>query len=94
MGEKCGIVSALCHVTLYLYLSAMRTQNPRTPDSPPVLTIDLSKWTTVTQYAREHDLKPNTVTQRVKRSIEGKTINPLELWHIPELGITLIRRNG
>jgi hypothetical protein len=72
----------------------MRTQKPTDPEQAPVITIDLSQWATVTQYAREKDANPNTIAQRVRRTLNKTTLKPLELWHIPELGITLIRRNG
>jgi hypothetical protein len=57
-----------------------------------ILTIDLNVWTTQQEYAASNGIKLNTVSQRLKRTKDGKTTNPIEYLDIKELGITLIKR--
>jgi hypothetical protein len=58
----------------------------------PILTIDLNKWQTQADYAKEHGIKLGTVSAQVARSKTGATPAPIEYLDVPELGITLIRR--
>ena len=56
------------------------------------ITIDFSEWRTQKQYAIETGYTLNTISQKVKRTKEGKTDNPLNIWDIPQLGITLVKK--
>ena len=59
------------------------------------ITIDLEKWATQTEKAKIDNVKPQYIRQRVVRSISGETkAKFIKTWHIPELGITLVDRNG
>jgi hypothetical protein len=57
-----------------------------------ILIIDLDTWTTQAQYAAEQGIKLNTVSQRLKRTKEGKSAQPIEYLDVKELGITLVKR--
>ena len=57
------------------------------------ITIDLSEWSTQQQYAKDNKIKLNTVSQWIKRTKEGKTVNPATIREIPELNnLVLIKR--
>lgn len=59
-----------------------------------VLTIDFNVWCTQQQRAHAAEMPLNTLSQQVKRALEGKP-TPLkinEVWHINQLGITLVKR--
>lgn len=59
------------------------------------ITIDLDTWTTQAEKAKLDKVRPQYVRQRVVRSISGETKTKfIKTWHIPELGITLVDRNG
>jgi hypothetical protein len=59
------------------------------------ITIDLDEWTTQAEKAKLDKVRPQYVRQRVVRSIAGETkAKFIKTWHIPELGITLVDRNG
>ena len=57
-----------------------------------VITIDLDVWTTQQGKAELTGKKLTTISQQVVRSMKGTTPNPVDYWHIPELGITLVKR--
>ena len=58
-----------------------------------IITIDLNKYCTQQQYAVENGIPLNRISQRIKRTKEGKTINPVEILEIPELNnLVLIKR--
>lgn len=57
------------------------------------IVIDKSIWATQQQYAKETGVKLNTISQQIKRTKEGKTVNPVIFWEIPELNnLVLIKR--
>lgn len=56
------------------------------------LIIDLDKWITQQGYIKEFGGRLNTLSQKIKRAKDGETSNPIEYWYIPELNITLVRR--
>jgi len=57
------------------------------------LIIDTRIWATQQQYAIENKKKLNTISQWIKRTKEGKTVNPATIWEIPELNnLVLIKR--
>ncbi len=59
------------------------------------ITIDLNEWTTQAEKAKIDGVRPQYVRQRVVRSIAGETKTKfIKTWHIPQLGITLVDRNG
>jgi hypothetical protein len=58
-----------------------------------IIKIDLRLWVTQAQKAEDTGRKLTTISQQVKRSIDGKTPNPVEYLHIPALGITLVKRD-
>jgi hypothetical protein len=59
------------------------------------ITINLDEWTTQAEKAKIDKVRPQYVRQRVVRSISGETkAKFIKTWHIPELGITLVDRNG
>lgn len=55
------------------------------------ITIDLSKYCTQSDYAKETGTKLGTVSQWVKRTKEGKSAK-IEYLYIPELQLTLVKR--
>ena len=58
-----------------------------------VITIDLSQWATQQDYANETGKKLNTISQWIKRTKEGKAVNPAIIREIPELNnLVLIKR--
>jgi hypothetical protein len=58
-----------------------------------IIKIDLAKWSTQQQYARDNNIPLNRISQRIKRTKEGKTVNPVIIWEIPELNnLVLIKR--
>jgi hypothetical protein len=57
-----------------------------------IITIDLNEWTTQAKKAQQTGEKLTTISQRVIRSMKGKTDNPVEYWHIEELGLTLVKK--
>jgi hypothetical protein len=57
-----------------------------------IISIDLSKWLTQSQYAKLVGIRLNTISQRIKRDKEGQGTANFNYWTIPELGITLIER--
>lgn len=58
-----------------------------------IITIDLNIWCTQQQKAIDTGIKLNTISQQIKRTKEGKTINPVEILEIPELNnLVLIKR--
>lgn len=57
-----------------------------------VIIIDLDQWTTQAKKAEMDGVKLTTLSQRVVRTQKGKSANPIEYWHIPELGITLVKK--
>jgi hypothetical protein len=50
-----------------------------------IIKIDLSKWSTQQQFARDNNIPLNRISQRIKRTKDGTTKNPLEILEIPEL---------
>lgn len=58
-----------------------------------VIKIDLNVWTTQTDKAKETGQKLSTISRQVKNSKDGTTPNPIPIFDIPELGITLVLRN-
>lgn len=57
------------------------------------IVIDPNIWATQQQYAKENKIKLNTISQWIKRTKEGKTVNPAIIWEIPELNnLVLIKR--
>lgn len=60
-----------------------------------IITIDLDQWSTQAEKAKIDKVRPQYIRQRVVRSINGETkAKFIKTWHIPELGITLVDRNG
>ena len=58
-----------------------------------VIAIDLNTWSTQQQYARDNNVPLNRISQRIKRTKAGKTVNPVTIWEIPELNnIVLIKK--
>ncbi len=57
------------------------------------IVIDLNKWTTQAKKAEQTGIKLTTISQQVVRTQQGKTPNPIEIWHIQELGITLVTKD-
>ena len=58
-----------------------------------ILKIDLNKYCTQQQYAIENNIPLNRISQRIKRTKEGNTANPVEILEIPELNnLVLIKR--
>jgi hypothetical protein len=59
------------------------------------ITIDLDYWTTQARKAEIDKVKPQYIRQRVVRSQRGETkAKFIETLYIPELGITLVAKNG
>lgn len=57
-----------------------------------IITINLDKYCTQANYATEYNVKLSTVSQWVKRKIDGKS-NKVEILEIPELNnLVLIKR--
>lgn len=54
--------------------------------------IDTSEYCTQTEYSRLTGIKLGTISQWVKRAIEGKGTAKIEYKIIVELGITLVKR--
>lgn len=59
-----------------------------------IITIDLDIWTTQARKAEQEGIKLSTLSRQVKRSIENDTNSPIPYWTIPELGITLVKKQG
>lgn len=57
-----------------------------------ILTIDLNVYCTQTQYAKDKNMRLATVSQQVKRALAGEGTAKVEPLHIPELGITLVKK--
>lgn len=58
-----------------------------------IITIDLSKYCTQQQYAIDNNVRLNTISQRVKRTKEGKTTTPIDFIEFKELNnLVLIKR--
>jgi len=58
-----------------------------------IITIDLNVWTTQTAKAKDLGLNESTIRQRVTRTKQGKGLIVEEYWHIPELNLTLVKKN-
>jgi hypothetical protein len=56
------------------------------------ITIDFDIWTTQANKARLDSKSYSYIRQKVTRSQQGKTNEPIEYWTIPELGITLVKK--
>lgn len=56
------------------------------------VTIDFDVWTTQTQKARQDGRPEQYIRQKVVRSKRGETKEPIEYWHIEQLGITLVKK--
>jgi len=56
------------------------------------ITIDTSQYCTQAEYSRLTGVKLGTVSQWVKRAIEGKGEAKVEYYIIPELSITLVKK--
>lgn len=59
-----------------------------------IVTIDFNVWCTQQQRANYDPRTLNTLSQQVKRLLDGKS-SPLkakDVWPIEQLGITLVRR--
>lgn len=56
------------------------------------ITIDTSKYCTQAEYSRITGIKLGTVSQWVKRAIDGKGQAKIEYYTIPELSITLVKK--
>jgi len=54
--------------------------------------IDFDIWTTQAQKARLDGRREQYIRQKVVRSQRGETNQPIEYWHIPQLGITLVKK--
>lgn len=54
--------------------------------------IDTSEYCTQAEYSRLTGIKLGTISQWVKRAIEGKGTVKIEYYTIPELNITLVKR--
>jgi len=58
-----------------------------------IITIDLNKYCTQQQYAKEQDIKLNTLSQRIKRIKAGESKINIDFIEIPELNnLVLINR--
>lgn len=57
-----------------------------------VLNIDLNEWCTQQEKAEATGDNLSTISRRVKRTKENDTQSPIEIFDIPELNITLVRR--
>ena len=57
-----------------------------------LIIIDPKKWCTQAEYSRITGEKLATVSQWVKRAIEGKGTQKINYKQVPELGITLVER--
>ena len=57
-----------------------------------ILTIDTAVWTTIAQKAAMEGVKLNTLCHRITRFVEGRRTFMFELWYIPELDITLVKK--
>lgn len=59
-----------------------------------VLTIDFNVWCTQQQRAHAAEMPLNTLSQQVKRALEGKPtpLKTTDIWPIYQLGITLVKR--
>lgn len=57
-----------------------------------ILTIDLNEWCTQQEKARDSGDKLSTISRRVKRTKENDTQSPIDIYDIPELNITLVKR--
>lgn len=58
-----------------------------------ILTIDLNKYCTQQQYAKEKEIKLNTLSQRIKRIKAGESKINIDFIEIPELNnLVLINR--
>lgn len=58
------------------------------------VTIDLDYWVTQADKARIDGSRDQAVRQRVVRSQQGLTRNPIDTWTIAELGLTLVPRDA
>ena len=54
--------------------------------------IDTTVYCTQAQYSQLTGIKLGTISQWVKRAIEGKGTAKIEYYIIPELKITLVKR--
>ena len=71
-----------CNVIIFVFMAKNK-----------ILKIDLDKYCTQQQYAIENNIPLNRISQRIKRTKEGKTVNPVEILEIPELNnLVLIKR--
>ena len=64
----------------------------RSKETHNLLIIDLNVWTTQTQKAHDSSIKLTTISQQIVRTKKGQTPNPVEYWEIPQLGITLVKK--
>ena len=59
------------------------------------ITIDFNVWVTQEEKARIDGKPAQYIRQRVSRSIKGETKEKfIETWYIPQLGITLVKKDG
>lgn len=64
------------------------------PKNDNIVTIDFNEWCTQQQRAKYDPRALNTLSQQVKRLLDGKA-SPLtvdDIFPIDQLGITLVRR--
>jgi len=57
-----------------------------------VITIDFNVWCTIADRARLDGRDVVDISQRIWRTKKGRTKFPIEYWHIPQLNITLVKR--
>lgn len=58
-----------------------------------IVTIDLDKWTTQTAKAKALGLNESTIRQRVSRAKRNKPAPKEDYFDIPELSLTLVRKD-
>lgn len=72
--------------SVYLHTMNKKSTNNNT------ITIDFNVWCTQQDKAIQTGEKLTTISQRVVRSMKGTTPNPVEYWHIEQLGLTLVKK--
>lgn len=74
-------------IILSIYLHCMRKKQNNN-----IITIDFNVWCTQQDKAIQTGKKLTTISQQVVRSMQGTTPNPVEYWHIEQLGLTLVKK--
>lgn len=57
-----------------------------------ILTIDMNEWCTQQEKSKSTGDNLSTISRRVKRTKDNETQSPIEIYDIPELNITLVKR--